>query len=212
MFHGTKAFPESIAFPPALIWGFALFLALKEPIQSDIIIVAALVGEANFYCNFLLLMDALQVTWQKRNVTSFRNMASYSPIHGLRLIGSFQKEVSFTRATPKASAITLQNLTLEDDSYYRCIFNVFCHGSLSKEIRLNIQSFPLTLSLFLALSLGLTYSEGTSPHYPPRGDFQCSSISLVDSVQIVIPEFLPNHLFDWTAYDRNINQLTLQKL
>ncbi|NXL21369.1 OX2G protein, partial [Setophaga kirtlandii] len=113
--------------------------ALKEPIQSDIIIVAALVGEANFYCNFLLSMDALQVTWQKRNGTSFRNMASYSPIHGLRLIGSFQKEVSFPRATPKASAITLQNLTLEDDSYYRCIFNVFRHGSLSKEIRLNIQ-------------------------------------------------------------------------
>ncbi|NWY23251.1 OX2G protein, partial [Pheucticus melanocephalus] len=107
--------------------------ALKEPIQSDIIIVAALVGEANFYCNFLLSMDVLQVTWQKRNGNSFQNMATYSPIHGLRLIGSFQK-VSFTRATPKASAITLQNLTLEDDSSYRCIFNVFRHGSLSKEI------------------------------------------------------------------------------
>ncbi|NXE63952.1 OX2G protein, partial [Calcarius ornatus] len=111
--------------------------ALKEPIQSDII-VATLGGEANFYCNFLLSMDVLQVTWQKRNGISLQNMATYSPIHGLRLIASFQK-VSFTRATPKASAITLQNLTLEDDSYCRCIFNVFRHGSLSKEIRLNIQ-------------------------------------------------------------------------
>uniref|UniRef100_A0A8C3U2A9 Immunoglobulin V-set domain-containing protein n=1 Tax=Catharus ustulatus TaxID=91951 RepID=A0A8C3U2A9_CATUS len=56
-------------------------------------------------------------------------MATYSSIHGQRLIGSFQKKVHFTRATPKASAITLQNLTLEDDSYYRCIFSVpfsFC--------------------------------------------------------------------------------------
>ncbi|NXC11731.1 OX2G protein, partial [Orthonyx spaldingii] len=83
--------------------------------------------------------DVLQVTWQKRNGTSFLNMATYSPTHGLRLIGSFQKKVRFTRATPKASAITLQNLTLEDESCYRCVFNVFHHGSFSKEIHLNIQ-------------------------------------------------------------------------
>ncbi|XP_068887943.1 nectin-3-like [Aphelocoma coerulescens] len=115
-------------------------VALKEPIQSDTFIVAALGGEANFYCNFSLWMDVLQVTWQKRNGTSFQNMATYSPIHGLRLIGSFKKKVRFTRATPKASAITLQNLTLEDESYYKCIFNVFRHGSISKDIRLNIQT------------------------------------------------------------------------
>ncbi|NXE96987.1 NECT1 protein, partial [Menura novaehollandiae] len=113
--------------------------ALKEPIKSDSIIVAALGGEANFHCNFLLWMDVLQVTWQKRNRSSFQNMATYSPIYGLRLIGSFQKKVRFTKATPKASAITLQNLTFEDESYYRCIFNVFHHGSFSREIRLNIQ-------------------------------------------------------------------------
>ncbi|NWI42454.1 NECT1 protein, partial [Picathartes gymnocephalus] len=113
--------------------------ALKEPIQSDTIITAALGGEANIYCNFSLCMDVLQVTWQKINETSFQNMATYSPIHGLRLIGSFQKKVHFTRVTPKASAFILQNLTLEDESYYRCIFSVFSHGSISKEIRLNIQ-------------------------------------------------------------------------
>lgn len=117
-----------------------MFLALKEPIQSDTIIVAALGGEANFYCNFSLWMDVLQVTWQKRNGTSFQNMATYSPIYGLRLVRSFQKKVRFTRATPKASAITLQNLTLEDESDYRCIFNMFHRGSISKDIRLNIQS------------------------------------------------------------------------
>ncbi|NXV07002.1 OX2G protein, partial [Cettia cetti] len=110
--------------------------ALKEPLQPDTITVAALGREANIYCNFSLSMDVLQVTWPKRNGISFKNLASYSPVHGLRLIGSFQKKVCFTRATPKASAITLQSLTPEDDSYCRCIF---CHGSFSKEIRLNIQ-------------------------------------------------------------------------
>lgn len=117
-----------------------MFLGLKEAVKTDRVIAAALGGEANFYCNFSLPMDVLQITWQKKNGSSFQNIATYSPNHGLRLIGSFQKKVRFTRATLKASAIALQNLTFEDESYYRCIFNVFPHGSFSKDICLNIQS------------------------------------------------------------------------
>ncbi|NWU57516.1 OX2G protein, partial [Dromas ardeola] len=112
---------------------------LKEAVKSDRVIAAALGGEATFYCKFLLSMDVLQVTWQKRNGSSFQNIATYSPKHGLRLMGPFQKKVRFTRATLKAPAITFQNLTFEDESYYRCIFNVFPHGSFSKDICLNIQ-------------------------------------------------------------------------
>ncbi|KFW03863.1 OX-2 membrane glycoprotein, partial [Eurypyga helias] len=112
---------------------------LKEAVKSDSSIAAALGGEANFYCNFSLSMDVLQVTWQKRNGSSFWNIATYSPNHGLKVIGSFQQKVHFTTATLKASALTLQNLTFEDESYYRCIFNVFPHGSFTKEICLNIQ-------------------------------------------------------------------------
>ncbi|NXG78279.1 OX2G protein, partial [Baryphthengus martii] len=112
---------------------------VKEAVKSDSVITAALGGEANFYCNFSLSMDVLQVTWQKRNRTSFQNIATYSPKHGLRLIGPFQKKAYFTTATLKASAFTLQNLTFEDESYYRCIFNAFPHGSFSKDVCLNIQ-------------------------------------------------------------------------
>ncbi|NXF33324.1 OX2G protein, partial [Nyctibius bracteatus] len=111
----------------------------NKAVKSDSIIAAALGGEANFYCNFCLPMEVLQVTWQKRNGSSFQNIASYSPKHGLKRIGSFQKKVRFTRATLNASAITLQNLTFEDESCYRCIFNVFPYGSFSKDICLNIQ-------------------------------------------------------------------------
>ncbi|KFP74967.1 OX-2 membrane glycoprotein, partial [Acanthisitta chloris] len=112
---------------------------LKEVIKSDSIIIAPIGGEANFYCNFSLAMDILQVTWQKRNGSSFQNIATYSSIYGPRLIESFQKKVRFTRATLKASAITLQNLTLEDESYYSCIFNVFQHGSFRKDVCLKVQ-------------------------------------------------------------------------
>uniref|UniRef100_A0A8B9QB99 Ig-like domain-containing protein n=1 Tax=Apteryx owenii TaxID=8824 RepID=A0A8B9QB99_APTOW len=87
---------------------------------------AVLEGEANLYCNFTLMMDVLQVTWQKRNRSLFKNIATYSQNCGPRLIGSFQKKS--------------KNLTLEDESYYRCIFNAFPHGSFSKDICLNVQS------------------------------------------------------------------------
>ncbi|XP_065699523.2 nectin-1-like isoform X1 [Patagioenas fasciata] len=113
---------------------------LKAAVKSESIIAAVLGGEANLYCNFSLSVDVLQVTWQKRNESSFQNIATYSPSHGMRLIGSYQKKAHFMRATLKASAITLQNLTFEDESYYRCIFNVFPHGSFSKDIYLDIQT------------------------------------------------------------------------
>ncbi|NXP05236.1 OX2G protein, partial [Thinocorus orbignyianus] len=112
---------------------------LNEAVKSDHIIAAALGGEATFSCNFSLSMDILQVTWQKRNGSTFQNIATYSPDHGPKLIGSFQTKVRFTRVTLKVSAITLQNLSFEDESHYRCIFNVFPHGSFSKDICLNIQ-------------------------------------------------------------------------
>ncbi|XP_040418208.1 CD226 antigen-like [Cygnus olor] len=118
----------------------ALFLGVKEAVKSESFIAAALGGEANIYCNFSLSLDVLQVTWQKRNGSTFQNIATYSKTYGLRLIGSFQKKARFTRAALKASAITIQNLTFEDESCYRCIFNAFPDGSYSKDICLNIQT------------------------------------------------------------------------
>ncbi|NWI71471.1 OX2G protein, partial [Todus mexicanus] len=112
---------------------------VKDAVKSDSVITAALGGEASLNCNFSLPVDVVQVTWQKRNGSSFQNIATYSLKHGLRLIGSFQKKVYFTKATLKASAITFQNLTFEDESSYRCIFNVFPHGSFSRDMCLNIQ-------------------------------------------------------------------------
>ncbi|NXA36548.1 OX2G protein, partial [Eudromia elegans] len=112
---------------------------LKEAVKSENVVAAALGGEAILHCNFTLAMDVLQVTWQKRNGSLFENIATYSPNRGPRLIGSFQKKAWFSSAALKASAITIQNVTLEDESYYRCIFSVFPHGSFSRDICLNVQ-------------------------------------------------------------------------
>ncbi|XP_040438984.1 uncharacterized protein LOC121083094 isoform X3 [Falco naumanni] len=131
-------------------------MGLMEPVKSDGIIEAALGGEANFSCNFLLSMEVLQVTWQKRMGSSFQNIATYSPKHGLRLIEPFQKKARFITAAVKASAITLQNLTFEDESYYRCIFSVFPHGSFSKEICLNIQSAE-TSTIIMAVLIAVLF-------------------------------------------------------
>lgn len=140
-FRGLHVFPSELFFSSLpLILRPVLFLGVKEAVKSESFIAAALGGEANIYCNFSLSLDVLQVTWQKRNGSSFQNIATYSKTYGLWLIGSFQKKARFTRAALKASAITLQNLTFEDESCYRCIFNAFPDGSYSKDICLNIQS------------------------------------------------------------------------
>lgn len=113
---------------------------LKEAVKCESVTEATLGEEANFSCDFLLAMDVFQVTWQKINGSSFQNIATYSQTRGLRLIGSFRRKARFARAALNTSVITLKNLTFEDVSCYRCIFNVFPHGSFSsKAMCLNIQ-------------------------------------------------------------------------
>ncbi|XP_072182956.1 uncharacterized protein [Excalfactoria chinensis] len=113
---------------------------LEEAVKCESITEATLGQEANFSCDFLLPMNVLQVTWQKINGSSFRNIATYSQTYGLRMLESLQRKARFTVAALNASAITLQNLTSEDASCYRCIFNVFPYGSFSSpELCLQVQ-------------------------------------------------------------------------
>ncbi|POI26483.1 hypothetical protein CIB84_009766 [Bambusicola thoracicus] len=141
---------------------------LKEAVKCESVTEATLGEEAKFSCDFLLPMDVFQVTWQKIIGSSFQNIATYSQTRGLRLIGSFRRKARFARAALNTSAITLQNLTLEDASCYRCIFNVFPHGSFSsKNLCLNIHSIQkktglvvvfivATLAVLILLIMGLT--------------------------------------------------------
>ncbi|XP_072183254.1 uncharacterized protein [Excalfactoria chinensis] len=106
---------------------------LEKPVKCESITEATLGQEASFSCYFCLPMDVSQVTWQKINGSSFRNIATYNQTHGLQLLESFQRKARFTVEALNASAITLQNLTSEDASCYRCIFNVFPRGSFSSQ-------------------------------------------------------------------------------
>uniref|UniRef100_A0A8C2U598 Uncharacterized LOC107321478 n=2 Tax=Coturnix japonica TaxID=93934 RepID=A0A8C2U598_COTJA len=113
---------------------------LEEAVKCESITEATIGQEANFSCNFLLPLDVLQVTWQKINGSFFWNIATYNQAHGLRLQESFQRKTRFTVAALNTSAITLLNLTSEDASCYRCIFNVLLRGSFSSpELCLKIQ-------------------------------------------------------------------------
>uniref|UniRef100_A0A8C2U1W9 Uncharacterized LOC107321278 n=1 Tax=Coturnix japonica TaxID=93934 RepID=A0A8C2U1W9_COTJA len=130
----------SHAFSLPLIQCPGLFLGLEEAVKCESITEAPLGQEANFSCDFLLRMNVFQVTWQKINGSSVWNIATYSQTHGLRLQESFQRKARLTVAALNTSAITLQNLTSEDTSCYRCIFNVFPHGSFSSpDLCLKIQ-------------------------------------------------------------------------
>lgn len=91
-------------------------------------------------CNFIPSYDVLQVTWQKLEGSSFKNIATYSKAHGTKSIGPFNKRVCFNDTSLKASSITFRGVTLEDETCYKCIFNAFPHGSFSRETCLIVHS------------------------------------------------------------------------
>ncbi|XP_023802161.1 uncharacterized protein LOC111943415 [Cyanistes caeruleus] len=126
----------------------------------------------------------------------------------LRLTGSFQKKVLFTRGS-KASAVTLQNLTLEADSYYKCIFNVFHHGSFSIEICLNIQNKFSTNSFSLpGMQSGSDVLRRWRCHYTIQHMeifHEAACPWWIVSRLSYWNYYLTNCPFNWTIYDRNIN-------
>lgn len=185
-FKGLQLFPVNCVFSLALILCSGLFLGLKEAVKCESVTEATLGEEANFSCDFLLPMDVFQVTWQKINGSSFQNIATYSQTRGLRLIGSFRRKARFARAALNTSVITLKNLTFEDVSCYRCIFNVFPHGSFSsKAMCLNIQSKFSTCCFSLS---GMQYRwDGVRGRWNAipsiQGNLPHSSICSVDILQ-----------------------------
>ncbi|CAM5077247.1 unnamed protein product [Natator depressus] len=127
-----------------LLWILCLlrapFTGANEAVSCERVPAAALGEDVTLKCNFRPSFDVLQVTWQKLEGSSFKNIATYSKAHGTKSIGPFNKRVCFNDTSLKASSITLRNVILEDETCYKCIFSAFPHGSFSREICLIVQS------------------------------------------------------------------------
>nr|XP_032637211.1 OX-2 membrane glycoprotein-like [Chelonoidis abingdonii] len=127
-----------------LLWILCLlrapFTGANEAVRCERIPAAALGEDVTLKCNFIPSFDVLQVTWQKLEGSSFKNIATYSKAHGIKSIGPFNKRVFFNDTSLKASSITFRGVILEDETCYKCIFNAFPLGSFSRETCLIVHS------------------------------------------------------------------------
>uniref|UniRef100_A0A8C4VV77 Immunoglobulin domain-containing protein n=1 Tax=Gopherus evgoodei TaxID=1825980 RepID=A0A8C4VV77_9SAUR len=108
-------------------------ISFQLTVRCERVPAAALGEDVTLKCNFIPSFDVLQVTWQKLEGSSFKNIATYSKAHGTKSIGPFNKRVSFNDTSLKASSITFRGVILEVETCYKCIFNAFPHGSFSRE-------------------------------------------------------------------------------
>ncbi|XP_036604053.1 OX-2 membrane glycoprotein-like [Trichosurus vulpecula] len=100
--------------------------------------VNSTVGEnVTLSCQLSAEKEVLQVTWQKEGQTT-DNIATYSPNHGPRLLGSYLDHVRVTQSDLNSSAITLEFVSLKDEGCYRCIFNIFPIGPVQGRMCLNV--------------------------------------------------------------------------
>uniref|UniRef100_A0A8C8R7P8 Ig-like domain-containing protein n=1 Tax=Pelusios castaneus TaxID=367368 RepID=A0A8C8R7P8_9SAUR len=120
-----------------LLWILCLLRApvtgASEPVRCERIPAAVLGEDVTLECYFSPPLEVLQVTWQKLEGSSFKNIATYSKTHGARSIGLLRERITFNDTRLKASSITLRGVTLEDAACYKCIFNVFPDGSFGQE-------------------------------------------------------------------------------
>ncbi|XP_041834265.1 OX-2 membrane glycoprotein-like isoform X2 [Melanotaenia boesemani] len=102
--------------------------------------IAQFGGDAYYRCKFAAQTGVLQVTWQRLfKDESLDNLATYSKRFGPEVNMPYTGKVIFTEASLNSTAITLRNVTWEDESCYVCSFNVYPDGSKRKQICLTVE-------------------------------------------------------------------------
>nr|XP_055171961.1 OX-2 membrane glycoprotein-like [Nyctereutes procyonoides]XP_055171962.1 OX-2 membrane glycoprotein-like [Nyctereutes procyonoides] len=99
----------------------------------------AVFGEnVTIFCNLTTSADVVQVTWQKIQGSLPQNIATYSSIHGEKILPPYRDRLHCEVIESNSSFITIHEVTFEDEACYKCLFNVFPHGSHVGQICLNI--------------------------------------------------------------------------
>jgi hypothetical protein len=97
-------------------------------------------GNVTIFCNWTAQEDVVQITWQKIQDSSPQNIGTYSSKYGEKILPPYVDRLHCKILEPNSSFITIQKVTFEDEACYKCLFNVFPHGSHGGEICLNILS------------------------------------------------------------------------
>ncbi|XP_004624933.1 OX-2 membrane glycoprotein-like [Octodon degus] len=111
---------------------------------------AVLGGNVAIYCNLTTPADVVQITWQKIQNSLPQNIGTYSSKYGEKILPPYINQLQCKVIEPNSSFLTLKEVTLEDEACYKCLFNVFPHGSHGGQICLNIVTVSeLTIELQL---------------------------------------------------------------
>ncbi|XP_029796558.1 OX-2 membrane glycoprotein-like isoform X2 [Suricata suricatta] len=129
----------------------------------------AVFGEnVTIFCNLTTPADIVQITWQKMLGSLPQNIGTYSSTYGEKILPPYRDRLHCEVIEPNSSFITIREVTFEDEACYKCLFNVFPHGSHSGQICLNIIAVSeikteLQSNLDSEDSLRFTYSAVGKP-------------------------------------------------
>lgn len=129
---------------------------------------AILGGNVTIFCNLTTPADVVQITWQKIQNSLPQNIGTYSSKYGEKILPPYVDRLQCKVIEPNSSFLTIKEVTFEDEACYKCLFNVFPHGSHGRQICLNIITVPeLTVELRYDPDpdgfLSLTYSAVGKP-------------------------------------------------
>lgn len=90
------------------------------------------------FCNLTTPADVVQITWQKVQDSLPQNIGTYSSKYGEKILPPYEDRLHCKVIEPNSSFITIHEVTFEDEACYKCLFNVFPHGSQEGQICLTI--------------------------------------------------------------------------
>ncbi|KAG8543893.1 hypothetical protein GDO81_023437, partial [Engystomops pustulosus] len=83
--------------------------------------------------------NVIQVTWQKESGNFTGTLATNSRIYGQKLLGYYARRTKHsTEDAPNVSAISISNLSPQDEGCFKCIFNLFPSGASTGTICLEV--------------------------------------------------------------------------
>ncbi|KAM4889422.1 OX-2 membrane glycoprotein-like [Thomomys bottae] len=95
-------------------------------------------GNVTIFCNWTTPADVVQITWQKIQDSLLQNIGTYSNTFGEKILPPYVNRVQCKIVEPNSSFIMIQKVTFADEACYKCLLNVFPHGSHGGNTCLNI--------------------------------------------------------------------------
>ncbi|XP_023614468.1 OX-2 membrane glycoprotein [Myotis lucifugus] len=120
------------------IWGRKTSTGSPHRIKHKNKETAVLGGNVTIFCNLTTSADVVQITWQKVQDSLPQNIGTYSSKYGEKILPPYIDRLHCKVIEPNSSFITIREVTFEDEACYKCLFNVFPHGSQEGQICLTI--------------------------------------------------------------------------